>query len=78
MLEVDRDDDAALPSTKLCQQGWVMVVVFVVFFCGFDLSILQGFYVGLVQNMRFCCGNLVKTHWKIPFNCCQFHSITKT
>jgi hypothetical protein len=79
MLEVDRDDDAALPSTKLCQQGWVMVVVFVVFFCGFDLSILQGFYVGLVQNMRFCCGNLVKTRWKIPFNCCQFHSIiTKT
>jgi hypothetical protein len=45
------------------------------------LSILQGFYVGLVQNMRFQCGNLVKTHWKKPFNCCQFHCIendTKT
>jgi hypothetical protein len=33
-------------------------------FGGFDSSILQGFYIGLVQNMRFWCGNLVKTHWK--------------
>jgi hypothetical protein len=75
MLEVDSDDDAALPSTELCQRQRVMVVVFVAFFCGFDLSILQGFYVGLVQNMRFWCGNLVKTRWKKPFNCCQFRSI---
>jgi hypothetical protein len=37
------------------------------FFCGFDSSILQGFYVGLVQNMRFRCGNLVKTRWKKTF-----------
>jgi hypothetical protein len=51
-----------------------MVVVFVAFFCGFDSSILQGFYIGLVQNMRFRCRNLVKTHWKKPFNCCQFCS----
>jgi hypothetical protein len=31
--------------------------------------------------MRFQCGNRVKTHWKKPFNCCQFHCIendTKT
>jgi hypothetical protein len=26
-----------------------------------------GIYVGLVQNMRFRCGNLVKTRWKKPF-----------
>jgi hypothetical protein len=44
-----------------------MVAVFVAFFCGFDSSILQGFYVGLVQNMRFRCGNLVKTRWKKTF-----------
>jgi hypothetical protein len=43
-------------------------------FWWFSLSILQGFYVGLVQNMRFRCGNLVKTRWKKAFNCCQFHS----
>jgi hypothetical protein len=35
-------------------------------FCGFDSSILQGFYVGLVQNMRFRCGNLVTTRWDTP------------
>jgi hypothetical protein len=33
---------------------------FLSLFCDF-LSILQVFYVGLVQNMRFWCGNLVKT-----------------
>jgi hypothetical protein len=32
MLEVDRNDDAAIPSTELCQQQRVMVVVFVAFF----------------------------------------------
>jgi hypothetical protein len=36
-------------------------------FCWFSLSILQGFYVGLVQNMRFWCRNLMKTHWKKTF-----------
>jgi hypothetical protein len=61
MLEVDGNDDTALPSTELCQWRRVMVAIFVAFFCGFDSSILQGFYVGLVQNMRFWCGNLVKT-----------------
>jgi hypothetical protein len=47
----------------------------------FSLSILQGFYVhvGLVQNMRFRCGNLVKTRLKKnPFNCCQFRSRATT
>jgi hypothetical protein len=44
------------------------------FLCGFDSSILQGFYVGLVQNMRFRRRILVKTCWKKPFNCCQFRS----
>jgi hypothetical protein len=34
-------------------------------FCGFDLSILQGFYIGLVQNMRFWY--LKKTRWKKTF-----------
>jgi hypothetical protein len=32
MLEVDGDDDAALPTTELCRWRWVMVVVFVAFF----------------------------------------------
>jgi hypothetical protein len=36
-------------------------------FWWFSLSILQGFYVGLVQNMRFWCRNLVKTRWKKTF-----------
>jgi hypothetical protein len=36
-------------------------------FCWFSLFILQGFYVGLVQNMRFWCRNLVKTCWKKTF-----------
>jgi hypothetical protein len=45
-----------------------MVAVFVAFFFGFDSSILQGFYVGLVQNMRFRCGNLVKTRWELREN----------
>jgi hypothetical protein len=67
MLEVDGDDDAALQSTESWRRRRVMVAVFVAFFCGFDLSILQGFYVGLVQNMRFWCGNLVKTRWKKTF-----------
>jgi hypothetical protein len=67
MLEVDGDDDALLPSTESCRWQRVMVVLFVAFFCGFDSSILQGFYVGLVQNMRFRCGNLVKTRWKKTF-----------
>jgi hypothetical protein len=44
-------------------------------FWWFSLSILQGFYVRLVQNMRFWYRNLVKTCWKKPFNCCQFCSI---
>jgi hypothetical protein len=48
---------------------------FLFLFWWFSLSILQGFYVGLVQNMRFWGRNLVKTGWKKPFNCCQFHSI---
>jgi hypothetical protein len=34
-------------------------------FWWFSLSILQGFYVGLVQNMRFRCGNLVKRNLSI-------------
>jgi hypothetical protein len=76
MLEVDGDDDAALPSTESCQRQRVMVAVFVAFFLVFDSSILQGFYVGLVQNMRFWCGNLVKTRWKKPFNCYPFRSIS--
>jgi hypothetical protein len=67
MLEVDGDDDAALPSSESCQWRRVMVVLFVAFFCEFDSSILQGFYVGLVQNMRFWCRNLVKTCWKKTF-----------
>jgi hypothetical protein len=67
MLEVDGDDDAALPSTESWRRRRVTVAVFVAFFCGFDPSILQGFYVGLVQNMRFRCGNLVKTRWKKTF-----------
>jgi hypothetical protein len=32
MLEVDGDDDAALPSTELCRRRRVMVAVFVAFF----------------------------------------------
>jgi hypothetical protein len=32
MLEVDGDDDAALPSTELCRWRRVMVAVFVAFF----------------------------------------------
>jgi hypothetical protein len=64
MLEVD---GAALPSTESCRWRRVMVVVFCGFFDGFDSSILQGFFVGLVQNMRFRCGNLVKTRWKKTF-----------
>jgi hypothetical protein len=36
-------------------------------FWWFSLSILRGFYVGLVQNMRFRCGNLVKTCSKKTF-----------
>jgi hypothetical protein len=67
MLEVDGDDDAALPSTESCRRRRVMVAVFVAFFLVFDSSILQGSYVGLVQNMRFRCGNLVKTRWKKTF-----------
>jgi hypothetical protein len=66
-LEVDGDDDAALPSTESCRPQQVMVAVFRRFFGGFDSSILQGFFVGLVQNMRFRCGNLVKTCWKKTF-----------
>jgi hypothetical protein len=42
MLEVDGDDDAALPSTESCRRRRVMVAVFVAFFCGYDSSILQG------------------------------------
>jgi hypothetical protein len=67
MLEVDGDDDAALLSTESCRWRRVMVALFVAFFCGFDLSILQGFFVGLVQNMRFRCQNLMKTRWKKTF-----------
>jgi hypothetical protein len=32
MLEVDGDDDAALPSTESCRRRRVMVTVFVAFF----------------------------------------------
>jgi hypothetical protein len=37
---------------------------FLSLFWWFSLTILQGFYVRLVQNMRIRCGNLVKTRWK--------------
>jgi hypothetical protein len=67
MLEVDGDDDAALPSTESFLTATGHGGSFCVFFCGFDSSILQGFYVGLVKNMRFRCGNLVKTRWKKTF-----------
>jgi hypothetical protein len=35
---------------------------FLSLFWWFSLFILQGFYVGLVQNMRFQYGNLVKSN----------------
>jgi hypothetical protein len=62
---------ASQPFRQLANSFWSISIYFDLFQ---SISISLIYFNPLVQNMRFWCKNLVKTHWKIPFNC-QFHSI---